>query len=528
MFRRLRRIPRVVVLASATFAVLLGFWSFLNPVFGPPDEMAHADVVFHLATGADYPEYDERIVGPAAFSLFLTHSMVIQYDAATGTSEAGERTLTSAEDVDFSARFDELGGDESADNWPNQIPQHPPLYYWSSSMGLRAMRVVHGGPLSMDHEVHLLRFLNVLLLAPMPVLAWATARRLGAPDPVATTAALFPLAIPQLAHVGASINHDNLFVALCSALALVLASVLRGDHRARTAVAAGALAGLAMLSKGLGVVLPFWIVACYATPVLRHRDHLRAATRSALIAVGTMVAVGSWFSLRNLLVHGTPSPSLHAATTAPDTFSPDLVAWLAHFPVHLTKGFWGYFGYYEIQIGTAATLLGTILAGTTVASALLGRPRRVGSSTGIGRLELAALLTVIPMLVAFVGLVGWDLYTKTAALRNFVQGRYLFGAVIPLAVGTAVGAMRLFGRWAGAVVLGVALMLQTQSIRLALDRSWGTAGDSLATSYRVVAAWNPWPVPLVHLSAAASVVLFAALAFEVVRRTRQPIVGPPT
>ena len=67
MFRRLRRIPRVVVLASATFAVLLGFWSFLNPVFGPPDEMAHADVVFHLATGADYPEYDERIVGPAAF-----------------------------------------------------------------------------------------------------------------------------------------------------------------------------------------------------------------------------------------------------------------------------------------------------------------------------------------------------------------------------------------------------------------------------------------------------------------------------
>ena len=221
----------------------------------------------------------------------------------------------------------------------------------------------------------------LLLCITSPLLAWATARRLGAPDRVGLAAALVPFAIPQLTHVGASVNNDNLFVALCAVLAVPLASVLRGDRRPRTALVVGVVAGLALLTKGLGVVLPVWIACCYAVPVIRQRRELAPAMKAAALAVFTTVGVGGWFTFRNLVVHGTPSPSIHAVTTAPDNFSPDLIAWLKEFPVHLTKGFWGYFGYYEVQIGTWATIgatvvtvgIGTIEGGRVPASGTLGR-----------------------------------------------------------------------------------------------------------------------------------------------------------
>lgn len=518
---RLRRVPLTVWLATATFGALLGFWAFVNPAFSPPDEISHADLVFHLATGAGYPEYDERYVSQGVAGYGVMNSLVGADDSPESIA-VREWTADSADEVDFGATFDELGGDEAVEGWINQIPQHPPLYYWSSATVLRAARQVNGGQLSMHHELQLLRFTNVVLLTPLPLLAWAAARQLGASDRIGIVASLVPLAIPQLAHVGASVNNDNLFLALCAFLAVPLARATRGDQRLTTALIAGVLAGLALLSKGFGVLLPIWIICCYAAPIVRDRRLLRSALRPVGVALGSFALVGAWFSVRNLVVHGTPSPSLHTATTARESFTPDPGAWLGHFPGFLTQGFWGYFGYFENQIGDAATILGTGLVLVTLASALIGRPRRADSPVGTSRVRLAALVSIFPLLVAFVAVVAWDLYTKTDYLRNFVQGRYLFGAVVPLAVATGVGSVRLVGRWAAVLVLGVASIMQIQGLRLMLDVRWGGAGEPLTSSYRAVVAWNPWPLPLVHLTTAALLMLVAALVVDVVLSTVRP------
>ena len=63
-------------------------------------------------------------------------------------------------------------------------------------------------------QVGVLRLLSAALLLPLPLLAAAAARRLGAGPPVAIAAALLPLGVPQLAHVGASLNNDVLLVLL--------------------------------------------------------------------------------------------------------------------------------------------------------------------------------------------------------------------------------------------------------------------------------------------------------------------------
>lgn len=525
MLRRLirgcRRIPVVVVLSTATFVALLAAWSFLTPVMGAPDEANHADLVFHLAAGGDYPDYDERHISDGALAMLLSHSTVLQYDPATDQAAPGNRTPDTASTAQFDVTFDDLGGDETADNWPNQLPQHPPLYYWTTSTALRLVRTVSGGPISMDHEVHLVRFMNVLMLAPLPLLAWATTRRLGADDHVASIASLVPLAIPQLTHVGSAINNDNLFTALCAVLAFALASVVKGDVRLRTAGAIGVIAGLAWMTKGFGALLPFWIGSCYVVAAIRGHHLRRAAAAAFAVAVFVTAMVGSWFTIRNQLVYGTPSPSLHAGATAPPTFTPDLVRYARHFPVFLTQGFWGYFGYFTIQLGHLLTGVATLVVGTSAASALLGRPRRAegGRLVRVQRRDLAGFSSFLPLLVVFVVLVAYGLYERTAEESNFVQGRYLFGALVPLAALTAIGSFRLVGRWAMSVILALALALQGQGIRLVLERWWGVPGGSMLDAWRSLVAWNPWPLPVVSITGIALTGLTIWLVAAVVRST---------
>src|SRR6476659_5762668 len=56
--RAVAQVPRAVLAATLLFALLLALWSTALPLGDAPDETAHADLVFHLATGAPYPHFD--------------------------------------------------------------------------------------------------------------------------------------------------------------------------------------------------------------------------------------------------------------------------------------------------------------------------------------------------------------------------------------------------------------------------------------------------------------------------------------
>src|SRR4051812_5772988 len=76
-----------------------------------------------------------------------------------------------------------------------QIVQHPPGYYWLAAV---AVKITGGDDQRWDRAVAVMRLVSVLLLTPLPLLAWAAASRLLDDSRAALAAAVVPLGIPEL------------------------------------------------------------------------------------------------------------------------------------------------------------------------------------------------------------------------------------------------------------------------------------------------------------------------------------------
>jgi hypothetical protein len=111
--------------------------------------------------------------------------------------------------------------------------------------------------------------------------------------------------------------------------------------------------------------------------------------------------------------------------------------------------------------------------------------------------------------VVFVFRRAWHLHATTGGWP-FIQGRYLFGAIVgPLAL-VALGAAALLGRRAAVVVIAAVVALQAWSVAKVLDGSW--TGPGALGPLRGALAWSPWPPALVGAIAVAALVTGGALA----------------
>ena len=274
--RRRGRVPVVVLAATMAFGLLGAVWSVVAPLGEAPDEPAHLALVLHLADGHGYPAYDGLTNQAAIIRLCRTYASATRACPREGepVTPTSMRLHPRSEAPDKADRpaWDDEGGDASVGQI-NQMPQHPPLYYQAMATVLRAERAVNGGPMSADRELALLRLVNAAMLAPLPLLAWWAARRFRLGEGAAVTASVAVFAIPMLTHIGSTLNNDNLLTLLAAVGAALLAGVLRGDRSLRTAVAVGAVAGLALLTKAFGMVLIPAIVVAY---LLGTADHTHA------------------------------------------------------------------------------------------------------------------------------------------------------------------------------------------------------------------------------------------------------------
>jgi 4-amino-4-deoxy-L-arabinose transferase-like glycosyltransferase len=512
---------------TVLFAASLVFWSLLTPLDEAPDEVGQADLVFHLATGASYPDWDGRKVGEAMVATIVIHRANVQ-------TSFRERYLTpqSAPPRDKRPDFRQAGGDKPV-GAGNQMPQHPPLFYEASSLLLRAERAAlpGSGLPTVDQEWHLLRLLNVLMIAPLALLAWASARRLGSAREVAVAASVVPLAIPQLLHIGSAINNDNLLTLLCGILAVLLAGVIRGDRRRSTAVAVGVVTGLALLTKAFAFALPLWIAVAYAVPVLRDRSRLRPAAGGVALALGAAGVVGGWWWVVHALREGALSPSIADRAFsggAPAGFHPDLGFYVPRFWWWLTERFWGNFGYFSVPMARAVVIAATAVAVAAIVAALVPRPAwdRTRGGRAPRALELAAFGSLFVLLAGFVAVHAYGLYVSSGK-TPFIQGRYLFGALVPFAVVLAVGLSRLVGRWAPLVLLAGAVGMQVDAVRVARHAWWAEPTASIGRSFRALLAWSPWPPGVVWVIVACVGGAAAVAAWQLVRLVREPSsVGP--
>jgi hypothetical protein len=277
--------PPVLWAVTGLFGLLLVGWSLLAPLSRAPDEFDHMDLVLQQATGAAYPSYNGRHVSKGVDRVFwvytpgfLGHWLTVEDAPPRGARE----TLA------------EWGGDGPSAT-PNQIPQHPPLYYKAVSSALRVERKVIPGNAPLEDEWWFLRLVNVLIVLPIPPLAWLATRRLGAGKLAALTAAAIPLAVPQLTHIGGSINNDNLLILLGAILAALLAGVLGGRARIVDAIAIGVVTGLALLTKAFALAFIPWIALVYGYRAWRVRAARKEYTVALLVAGFVVAVVGAWW-----------------------------------------------------------------------------------------------------------------------------------------------------------------------------------------------------------------------------------------
>jgi small subunit ribosomal protein S36 len=499
--RAFRRVPDAVWWVTALFGCLLALWSIFAPLGRAPDEPAHADLVDHIARGGSYPDFDGRRTSTAMIAAFVDHVPGLNGDWLTPDS---------APPRDDRKTFEEYGG-AAASRYANQMPQHPPLYYWTIGTALRLERAA--SPDShppLDREWNIVRLMNAALVLPIPLVTWIAARRLRASATVATTAAIVPLAVPQLFHIGASINNDNLLILLSAVVAVLVADVLRGDQRPSRAALIGAVAGLALLTKALALALMPWIALAYGYQVWRTRDRWGHSIVCLLIAGVTMFVVGGWWPARNVLRGDGPFPSILApAVERPAGATSGAIDWSRQFGSNMVQRFWGDFGYFESPMTQALVIIATVTVASTVVLAFAPTPRRRPDTTGPTLGQLAVFGALFALLLALVAYVAYDI-RGTRDRPPFMQGRYLFGAIVPLAVIVAVGLVRVLGRWSPVAVLGAALLMQFDAARVGLRAWWAEPYASIARSLDALMRWSPWPV-FVTYAVAISVLVCAAI-----------------
>jgi hypothetical protein len=479
-------VPRAVWLIVGLHGALLALYSVSFAPFRGPDEPQHTDLVRYVAAERDYPRYDERKLSVQIWNSFG----IVRFDVpAVRSRDLPEDAAPPRPDR---PGFEELGPPEEviADE-SNQLPSHPPLYYvLAASVDYGANQIWE--EMAFDQEVGLLRLLDALMVLPLPLLAWFTARRLGAGWNVGLAAAVAMLAVPQLHHIGASVTNDGLLNLLISVATLLVARIATGDRSWRVAVLVGLVSGLALLTKAFALFLPIWILMAFGVAVKRGWNWRAAAPRAGL-ALGLAFVVGGWWWARNLLVFGQLQTGIKLLAPAPAGFEPDVGWWLGRYFTLMPWRFWGSFGWLDVNIPAVLAITATAVLLSAVFWGVL--------SGGTRRLELLLMLVPAAAIAAMVAIGAFQGYLRTS-FDEGLQGRYLFPGLVGLMV---VAAWRLRWRWAPLAVLAVAGVMQLSALRTILSFYWG--GANPVEEVASVVAWAPWHPAALGVGAALALAL---------------------
>ena len=509
---RPRGVPAAVWAVTALHAALLVLYSLLYPPYLGPDEPQHVDMVVALRAGDGWPAPGERTLSQG---VFVTSDPIYPQ----GDVEALPRPYRPEQFAPRGLRpsLEDAGGNApSTGALPNQMVQHPPLYY---AMGAAVLELAPDG-LPYDRTLALLRLLSVALVAPLPLLCWGAGRLVSPAPVVGVAAAAFPLAVPGLTRIGAMAGNDSLMVLGGAAATVALLKVAKGDLSLRTAAAAGALVTLALLAKGFGLVFLPLLVAVYVVAAVRRS--WAAAVRPALLA-GALATVGAAWWVRNLVLYGAVQPrGFGPEATAellgerrPPGAAADVGTFVDGFWRLVTTRFWAGLGVVEpptFPVWLAGALAVAVLVLAAVALAV----RRRGGS----RLHLLVVSSPVALTLGLTLTASWSNYSAYGRDPG-VQGRYLYGAVLGVAVLAAVGVGVLARRWAAAVVLAAALTLQLYALALVLDDFWAL-GDGVRSALAAVAYVAPWPAGVLAIVAVAVAVTAALSGWLSLRTSKSP------
>jgi 4-amino-4-deoxy-L-arabinose transferase-like glycosyltransferase len=519
----------VWLIALLHLAVMLG-QTAVFPNVRSPDERQHVDLILQVRQGDAWP-------WPAPGTAFVTQGTTAGGFVGADRLD-GPQHLADRQDVpprEERPSYLEAGGsatltEETPDGELapvfNQLVQHPPLYYLLGAgvVGL----VPDWQDVPLDQVWLLLRWWNALLALPLPLLLFATARRLRLPDPLPVAAALVPLAIPELTHLESAVNNDNLLVILGACATLLVTRVLTGDLTRRTAVLLGLVTMLALLTKGFALMFPAWIFLAYLVAAYRHRARLRAAVTSLLVVAALNLPGVAWW-VRNVVVYSMLQPhGMHA--TPPDLtpvygWSDGGFIWLERITERMITLFFvqDHAATRELDASWWMARAAFVLVLTGLVTSLARRP--------VSRLDALVLLFPVPALAGIVARGSWEQFAAFHNVGAAQQGRYLYSGLVGLMVVALAGAALLRARWRRTVPVVLLLFAGGMHLAYQLDvwrLYWMPADGGLGALARALGAvghWYAFPSPVLIAVVVAGVALSAAVAVSLTRTAlgeRQP------
>lgn len=535
--RRSRQVCWLIVLVQSFLFVLA---TVVYQPFQEPDEPNHVDMVYAYRHG-------DWFLGPGERRMQLG----IAAAAASVPNFALRDNLADSAPPTFGQRpsFNHISTSPSLDDLPNQMVQHPGLYYM---LAAGYSYLIPGfEDLRYDIQVFLLRLLTVILLIPLPFLTYRTAMLLTGRPAVGYAAAVGMLLIPNFVRSGGSVSNDSLVILLGAVLMMLLAKVVTGDRSVRTAVLVGLAWGLGLLTKGtmlplaatIGMVyLVGWLGALHRArrgpPAPFARSQVGPWIGSACLAGGVGLAIGGWWWIRNVVSYGTVQPAGYGPQFPPEViYGPDR-------PGSSVGGFLR--GIADLLPDRAWSALGLLddpqLAGWLTVTLTLFSVVLVVAGTVIGfrraalpRAAALALVTAPALISAFLLYKSYATY-QDKLLFVGLQVRYLVPTWSVLFILGAVVLFRLLGarrNWLPMLTLiGVAVWTAAWVGFVLIDElaASGTNGfGALRSGLSYALTWAPWPklvsLALAVIGVLAMVRLAAALRPRPSRQ--QPAISDP-
>lgn len=485
-----RRGRHLVALATVGLGLVLALHALLAPGFRASDEPQHLSTALRLLNGGGYPAPGAAVVDEAVAASYPylgfpgLRELHAQRPLDRRPADLADPTLRELRAPDLPREPPQL----------DQMTQHPPGYYLGLAAAAAALGLEDERPAT---TLLVLRLLSAALLLPLPWLCWAVSRQLGLPAAAAAAAAWVPLAWPQIAVTGGTLNNGTPLVVCGALLAWLLLPVVRGGTGVGRAAGVGAVLAVGLLTKGFAL-------AFLGTTVLAYVAAARAAGTRAALRAGAVVTASAagglaWW-VANVVRFGAVQPRGDDLVVSGREL--DLPMWTWRVVRALSWSWWSIHGWLENPLPlpgwVAVTLTALVL---------------VGAGTWFLHRRPAALLVLhslwlLPLAVVVHGAFG--AWLEIARLRG-VQGRYLQTGAVTACVLVAAGlASHPLTRRALRVVPLVTTLVALGGAWRALGWFWVRPDPGLPESW--------WPVPSGTVTALATALLVVGAMAQVLDR----------
>jgi hypothetical protein len=449
-----RRLPPLVL--AVAFAATVTLYSLATPVFEAPDEVWHYAYVRYLAEGYGLPSLTDNESGA---NQEVAQPPLYYAVAALASGLVSDDDLPTL--MWHNPGFGYPSGGTTNDNKNMLIHTDREAFPWQGAV----------------LAIRLARLVSLLFGVGAVVATWGLAREAFPRHPGRALGAAALVALtPQFLFISGMVSNDSAAAALSTAALWMLARILNRGSTTRRVLIAGALMGLATLTKTSCLLLG---LPALIALVVAHRRHGRGTRRLLLdlvLAGGATVAVSGWWYLRNALRYGDPlALQAHVQTLWGRADPASLGTLLSELPI-VFRSYWGAFGWGHVTYPTGVY----VVIGGAVALGVAGWVWSLRRRETPGRGWILALVALWGALV-FAALLQWMRQVEAP------HGRLLFPAV-------GAGAILLVGGWSA---LG-----SSWPRRLALS---GLCGLSLLTPWLVIRPALTPPPTVPPAEAAATV-----------------------